>query len=132
MGASNYLRNELLDHVFGGPNYARPGTLYFQLHTGAPGNDGTANVATGTGITRVAVTNNTTNFPAAASGSKTNGTDIVWPAAGGSWGTITHISIFDASSAGNCIGVGALGASQAVALNDILAIPAGDLTITLT
>lgn len=132
MGASNYLRNEVLDHVFGGVSYSRPGTLYFQLHTGAPGNDGTANVATGTGIARVAMTNNDTNFPAAASGAKANGADIVWPVAGGSWGTVTHFSVFDALTSGNCIGVGALLASQAIALNDIFVIPSGDLDLTMT
>lgn len=132
MGTSNYLRNEILDHVFGGVNYSRPGTVYVQLHTGAPGDDGTANVATGTGIARVAVTNNATNFPAAASGAKANGIDIVWPVAGGSWGTVTHFSIFDALTSGNCLGTGALGASQAITTNDIYAIPAGDLDLTMT
>lgn len=132
MGASNYLRNKALDHVFGGVSYSRPGSLYFQLHTGDPGDDGVSNVATGTGILRVELTNNDTNFPEAASGLKSSGADIVWPVAGGSWGTVTHFSIFDELTGGECIATGSLGAAQSIALNDIFVIPSGDLDLTMT
>lgn len=132
---SNYLEDELLDHVFGGADYTRPATLYIALCTADPTDAGTGSSITepsGNNYARVAVTNNATNFPASSSGAKSNGTAVTFPQASGSWGTVTHFAICDASSAGNMLGHGDLTVSKAVSSGDTPSFAIGDLDITLT
>lgn len=131
---SNYLENKVLDHVFGGSDYSRPATLYVALCTAAPTDASTGSTITepsGGSYARVAVTNNATNFPAASGGAKANGTVITFPSATGSWGTVTHLAVCDASSAGNMLAWGALDVSKTVDSGDTVSIPVGDLDVTL-
>lgn len=120
---SNYLENKLLDHAVGTASFTAPSTVYVQLHTGDPGEDGTANVAGET--TR----RPTGAFSAAAAGTTDNDAAITWTAVS-TTETYTHISMWDASSAGNCLFVGALTSSVAVIALDNFQINAGDLDIT--
>lgn len=132
---SDYLEDELLDHVFGGADYSRPGTLYIALCTTAPTDASTGSTIvepSGNNYSRKAVTNNSTNFPASSGGAKANGAAITFDAASGSWGTITHFAIVDASSAGNVLGWGDLAVSKAVSSGDTVSFAIGDLDITLT
>jgi len=128
---SNFLENELLDHVFGNAAYTAPATLYVALFTATPSDAGGGTEVSGGSYARVAVTNNATNFPAASAGVKSNGTAITFPMATASWGTVAAFGIFDAVTAGNLLAWGALSASRAVANLDIVYFPAGDLDITL-
>jgi hypothetical protein len=101
---TTFLAHELLDHVFGAATYTPPATLYFALFTVAPAIDGTGGTeVSGTAYARVAVTNNATNFPAAASRLKSNGTAVTFPESGGSWGTAVSVCVMDASSGGNML-----------------------------
>ncbi len=122
MSATNYLELGLLDHLLGGPDYTRPANVYFALFTAAPAESGGGTEASGGGYARVAVANNNTNFAAASSpggvGTKLNATMIAFPQASGSWGTVTHFGIFDASSGGNLLISGALTTSRAVVSGD--------------
>jgi hypothetical protein len=129
--ASNYLENKLLDHVFGGPDYVRPGTLYVALFTAAPNDGGGGTEVSGGSYARVAVTNNATNFPAAASGAKSNGTAITFPTATAGWGTVTHWAIFDASSGGNLVAWAALTTSRSPISGDTPAFAIGELDILM-
>lgn len=135
MSFSGYLEAELLDHVFGGADYSRPATLYIAASTADPLDDASGLAEpSGNGYSRASVTNNATNFPAATGSSpatKSNGTEIAFPQASGSWGTITHLAIMDAASGGNMIARAALTASRAVGNLDTLTIAAGELDITL-
>jgi hypothetical protein len=45
--------------------------------------------------------------------------------------TITHVSVWDASTAGNCLWVGALTASKALNAGDTFTIPSGSFTASL-
>jgi hypothetical protein len=102
--------NLLLDLYFSkASNTTVPATLYVALSTTLPTNTGT-NVTepVGNSYARVSVTNNSTNFPAATARAKSNGTDVVFPTATGSWGTITHFALYDALTAGTFIAWGAL------------------------
>lgn len=133
-GDSNFLENELLDHVLGGGDYTRPGTVYVSLHTADPTDAGSgAEVVTGdwSNYARVAVTNNATNWPAASGGSKSNGTvvdfgtaTIVTPV------DVTHVGIWDASSGGNLLKHGALAVPKTINNADPVSFPAGDIDVT--
>ncbi|MBM3616646.1 MAG: hypothetical protein FJX28_14855 [Alphaproteobacteria bacterium] len=60
-----------------------------------------------------------------------NNAAIEFPTASGSWGTITHVAVFDASTSGNMIAYASLTASKTIDTGDVLRVPAGDLDITL-
>lgn len=130
---ADYLENEILDHIFGGGDYVRPATLYIGLSTTTISDAG-GNITepSGNGYARVAVANNATNFPTASAGATSNGTPITFPAATGSWGTITDFFIADAASGGNILAYGALNASQAVASGETINFAVGALSISLT
>lgn len=127
---SDYLENNILDHIFGGGDYARPATLYIALYTSAPTDADTGTEVAGGSYARVAVTNNATNFPAASGGSKANGTAITFVQATALWGTVTHVGIRDAASGGNLLYHGALTASRTINNGDTFSIAIGQLTIT--
>lgn len=129
---SDYLELELLDHVFGAAAYTAPATLYFALYTSAPSDTGGGTEVSGSNYSRVGVTNNATNFPAASSGSKSNGTVITFPTPSGSWGTVTHMCILDASTAGNLLGWAPLTASQVVASGNVVSYGVGTFIVTLS
>jgi hypothetical protein len=128
---SDYLENKLLDHILGDTSYSAPATVYVGLYTSGPNDAGGGTEVSGNGYARVAVTNNTTNWPNASAGSKSNGTAIEFAAAsGGSWGTITHFALFDADTAGNILYYGSLTSSKTISDGDQARFVAGALTVT--
>lgn len=123
--------NLLLDLYFSkASNSTVPATVYVALSTTTPTNTGT-NVTepVSNGYARVAVTNNATNFPAATGRSKSNGTDIVFPTATGSWGTLTHFALYDAGTGGTFLAWGALTVPVAVISGATVTFATGSLVI---
>lgn len=96
--------NQLLDFMFGaGSNALAPATYYVGLSVANPLNDGSGIVEpdAGAGYTRVAITNNATNFPAAVNRSKSNGVELTFPTATEDWGMVTHYFLATTSSVGS-------------------------------
>jgi hypothetical protein len=124
MSISNYLELELLDHVFGVGSYTAPAGVYVKLHLGDPGETGTGNPAAETD--RVQATFGTP----AASGSISNTVAIQWTGLAATE-TLTHLSLWDASTAGNCLWTGALTGSVNVSSGGTFTIAIGDLDISL-
>ena len=125
MSFTNFLETEILDHVFAGAAYTAPGTKYIGLFTAAPGETGGGTEVSGNGYTRK-------SMAFATSGATTsNNAAVEFPTATGSWGTITHVGIFDAATSGNLMVYATLTASKAVASGDVFRVPSGDLDITL-
>lgn len=130
---ADFLELEVLDHVFGAATYTPPATLYVALSTTTITDaGGNMTEPSGSAYARVAVTNNATNWPAAAAGAKANGIAITFPTATGSWGTIIDFAIMDAATAGNMLGFGTLTTAKAVTTGDTPSFAVGDLDITLT
>ena len=127
---SDYLENKLLDHVLGNTAFSAPATVYFALYTVAPSDSGGGTEVSGGSYARVAVTNNTTNFNAAASGVKRNSTVVTWPTATASWGTVVAVGILDANAAGNLLFWSTLNTNKTVDNGDTVSIPVNSLTIT--
>lgn len=132
-GFTNYTENKLLDHALGGPDFTRPATVYMALYTTAPDAEaGTGGVElSGSNYSRVAVTNNSTNFPSASGGAKSNGAVITFPTPSGSWGTVVAFAVLDASTAGNMIASNTLVSSKAINSGDTVSFAIGDLSFTL-
>ncbi len=122
---SDYLENEILDHILGTGAYTMPATVYVGLSTGSFNDDNSGTELTGNNYARKAIT-----FGAAASGTASNSAAVEFNAATGSWGTVSHFGLFDASTAGNLLIHGALTASKVIETGDILKIAIGDMDIT--
>lgn len=119
--ASNYAENEIADWL--GANGA-PGSVsnvYVKLHTGAPGEDGTANAATET-------TRKEATFDAASGGTVSLSATVSWTNVSATE-TYSHISLWDASTAGNCLAVGALDSSVSVTSGDNFDLTSLDITV---
>lgn len=127
---SDYLELELLDHVLGGADYARPATVYVALYTVTPDDTGGGTEVSGGSYARATVTNDATNWPAAAAGAKSNGTEIVFATATADWGTIVAFAILDALAAGNFLYWGAITPNKDVDNGDTAKFAVGDLDIT--
>lgn len=126
MSISNYVETKVMDAIF---NNASPAALqlanrYVKLHTGDPGEDGTANAATET--TRKSVTS-----AASSDGVFTSTNDLQWTTVAANE-TYSHVSLWDNSTAGNCLWSGALTTPKTVNAGDTFTIPSGSLTVTLT
>jgi len=122
---SDYLENKVLDHVLGTTSYTMPTTVYIGLSTGSFADDNSGTELSGSGYARQSIA-----FDAAASGTTDNTSNVDFPAATGSWGTVSHYGLFDASSGGNLLIHGAFTTSKTVATGDILRVAAGELDIT--
>ena len=121
MSISNYAENKILDHLTGETAWTMPTTVYVKLHTGDPGEAATSNAATET-------TRKSASWSAAASGSIATDATLEWTNVAATE-TITHWSLWDASTAGNALWTGALSSSAAVTAGDTFQITS--LTLSL-
>lgn len=128
---SDFLENELLDHVLGNAAYTAPATVYIALYTAAPTDAGGGTEVSGGSYARLSVTNNATNWPAASAGAKDNGVALTFAAATASWGTVVAFGIFDAVSAGNMLLWADLTTSKTINNGDTAQFNANDLDVTL-
>lgn len=103
-------------------------SAFVSLHTADPVLTG-ANELSGNGYARQSVAfSNAGSEPTVAS----NSAIVTFPAATAAWGTITHFGIWDAVTAGNYRGSGALTTSKAINSGDTARFAANALTITAT
>jgi hypothetical protein len=123
---SNYLENALINVTLRATAYTAPTTVYVALYTTDPTDADTGTECSGTSYVRQAVT-----FGAPSNGVSTNSAAVEFPQAGGSWGTITHIGLRDASTAGNLLYHSPLDASKTIATGDVFRIATGSLSVTL-
>ena len=125
MSFTNFLETEILDHVFGGSAYTAPATHYLALYTAAPSDTGGGTEVSGGAYVRQTVAFTT-------SGDTTSNTAAIeFPTASASWGTVSHVGVFDASSSGNLMAYAALVTSTTIGSGDVFRVPLGDLDITL-
>lgn len=124
---SNYAENKLLNHTLLGTSFTVPSNIYIALSTANPGEDGsTIAEPSGNAYARVAAN----SWATAASRATSNSGAITFPQATGSWGTITHIAIFDASTGGNMLAYDDLATSRAVPSGYTFSIASGDIDVS--
>jgi hypothetical protein len=133
---SDFIENEVLDHLFGGAAYSPGATWYAALYTADPSDSGGGTeIDTGvwTNYARVAITRNSTNFPAASGGAMANGVAIDFGTASitGTPPVAAAMAILDASVAGNFICWADLTVDKTINDGDPVSFPIGDLDITL-
>lgn len=125
MSFSNTFETTVLTWAFTTSSATRPTSWYLALYTSAPGEAGGGTEVSGGGYARQSVTFTISGNEATNSGA------IEYPTATASYGTVTHVGVFDAASGGNLIAYAALATSKAIDTGDVLRVPAGDLDITL-
>jgi hypothetical protein len=129
-GKSDYLEQKLLDAVLGGATFTSPATVHVALYTSSPSDSGGGTEVAGGSYARAAVTNNSTNWPAAVAGAKSNGTAISFPKPTGDWGTVVAFGIHDHPTAGNLLYWGPLVAQVVASTSPAPTFEVGDLTVT--
>lgn len=135
MAASDYLEQRVIDFVLNSNaefTFTSPANVYIALFTAAPSDSGGGTECSGTNYARVD-SGSFSTMTGITTGHTSNSAEIAFAQAGsGGWGTVTHIGLFDASTAGNLLYHGALTASKVVDENDTFKIAIGDLDITLS
>lgn len=127
MSFSNTYETHVLNYVFTATSVTRPTAWYLALFTSNPAEDasGSEVSASGTAYARQSaaftVSGNTASNSAA----------IEFPTATASYGTVTHVGVYTASSGGDLIAYAALSTSKAIDTGDVFRVPAGDLDVTL-
>lgn len=99
-------------NIYRATNITAPANVYLKLHTGDPGSAGTSNASAET--TRKQLT-----F-AAPSGGSSAASAVSWASWSAGSETISHVSIWDASTSGNFLQSGALSASKSVTNGDTI------------
>lgn len=123
---SNYLENALINATLRNTSYTSPATVYVALFTSDPTDAGSGTEVSGGSYARKAAT-----FGAPSNGASTISSAIEFDQATGSWGTVTHFGIYDASTSGNLLYHGALTASKAIDTGDVFKFASSALTVTL-
>jgi hypothetical protein len=121
---SNYLENALINVTLRNTAYTAPATVYVSLHTADSAETGASEVTGGSYARQAAA------FSAPSNGATSNTGAITFtsmPAV-----TVTHVGIWDASTAGNLLYAGALTASKTLNSGDTFTIPVGDLDVALS
>lgn len=112
VGIASATATSILSALLKATNWTAPTNVYVKLHTGDPGASG-ANAAAAGSTTRVIITHGTVS----AGSVPISGTAPSWTN-GGTSETLSHLSYWDASTAGNFLGSAALTASKAWASGD--------------
>ena len=132
---SNYLENEILDHILrdtGGawtaPVAAALTVALFDTTASLANLEAgtlTGEVATGGYARQVVV------FGNAASGVSSNSAEVSWTASGAAYGTVRYAAVMDATSAGNVLFYGQLAADKTIGDGDTFKFLTGDIDITM-
>jgi hypothetical protein len=125
MSFSDYLETEVLEFAFTTSGGTRPTAWYLALFTAAPSDSGGGTEVSGGAYARQSVTFTVSGNTA------TNSAEIEFPVATANYGSVTHVGVFDASSAGNLLAHAALTSSKTIETGDAFRVQASELDITL-
>ena len=125
---SDHAEALLLDWLMTTGTATRPTSWYVALFTAAPSDSGGGTEVSSGGYSRQSVAVDAAPSPG---GTTSNSGAVTFTASGGSYGTVPHIGIFDASTSGNLLWHGALTASKTVADGDTLEFSAGNIDLAL-
>ena len=123
---SNYLENALINATLRNTTYTSVATIYVALFTTDP-----TDAASGTEVTGGAYARTSVTFAAPSNGASASSADCTFPTCTSTWGTVTHIGLYDASTSGNLLYHTPLDSSKLIETGDIFKISSGSLTVTL-
>jgi len=130
MSLPNYSENLLLAWMLTTGSATRPTAWYVALHTADPTETGAVGevvVGTDSAYVRKAIT-----MGAPSGGQSLSTSQVSWTVNSGSAGyTVTHASIWDAVSSGNCLFSGALAVPRALVASGVLTFEIGEVVAAL-
>jgi len=136
--ASNYTEDKTLDFWLkaNSATTTAPATVYVALFNSNDSAGGTAEDLEAGTLTEEcgggAYARQSVTFGTVSGGSVSNSGNVTFPAAtDGNWGTITHVAVMNASSAGEVLFYGALDTSKTIDSGDTFQITTGNLTVSL-
>ena len=124
IGLAPAMANAMLNALARNVTWTQPAAFWVKLHLGDPGAAGATSPAANT--TRVQAT-----FSAASAGSLTTSGAVAWTNVPNAE-TYSHVSFWDASSAGTFLGSDDLAVARTVAVGDNFTISIGSLTLSIT
>ena len=127
MSFSNTTETLVLNWLLTAGSATRPTAWYLALFTSNPDEDGSGTEVSTSGT---AYARQSAAFTVSGN-TASNSAAIEFPTATASYGTVSHVGVYDASTGGNLIAYAALSTSKAIDTGDVLRVPAGDLDITL-
>ena len=127
MSFSNSTETLVLNWLLTAGSATRPTAWYLALFTSNPDEDGSGTEVSTSGT---AYARQTAAFTVSGN-TASNSAAIEFPTATASYGTVSHVGVYDASTGGNLIAYAALSTAKAIDTGDVLRVPAGDLDITL-
>jgi len=127
MSFSDNAETLVLNWVFTSSSATRPTAWYLALFTTDPtdADTGTEVSTSGTAYARESVTFTVSGDTAS------NTAAVEFATATASYGTVSHVGVYDAVTGGNLIAHAALSTAKTIDTGDVLRLPAGDLDITL-
>lgn len=127
-GLSDFLEDELLDHVLKTGAYGVPADIYVALWVGDPLDTGAGGAEVSGGSYARVVCN---SWDVAAARATENSIAVTFPEATAGWGTVTHFALFDAITGGNFLAHGTLAASKTIGAGDNSEFAIGDFDISV-
>lgn len=124
MSKTDYLEDNLINHVLRGIAFPNPPAIYVALFTTAPTESGGGVEVSGGSYAR-----QSTTFVAPTTGTTSNATPVVYPTATADWGTVTSFALMDAVTGGNMLYFANLNASRNILTGDVLSFPTGQLQV---
>jgi len=123
--ASNYTENLALTWLLTSGAATRPDAWYLALFTTDPTDAGTGTEVSGGSYARQTIAFTVTGDTAS------NSATVTFPAATANWGSISHVGIYDASTAGNLLFHGSVTTPKTIETGDTFQVSASNLSITL-
>jgi hypothetical protein len=124
VGLSSTILNSWLNGLGRNTAWTQPAAFWVKLHLADPGSVGTTSPAVNTSRQQA-------TFSAASGGSMTTSADLTWTSVS-TTETYSHVSFWDASTAGTFLGSDDLATPRAVTAGDTFTISTGSLTVAVT
>lgn len=129
---TDYAEDLLLDWLFNQGSPTRPTAFYMGIHDGDPGETGTANEQVVGDDANYSARPTLTFGSAAADGIIATTAAVTYtPDAAAADFTVTHVSVWDADTAGNCLYKGAVAIPRTINNANPLSLAAGDFVCAL-
>ncbi len=126
MSYTDYLEDEIQDHIHGNGSFSAPAGQYLALFSVTPSDAGGGTELSGNGYARQSIT-----FGASSGGVASNTNTVTFTASGGDWSAAVSAAVMDASSGGNMLEWNAI-TSVTVTDGSSLEYGAGDIDSTLS
>lgn len=130
---SRFLEDAFINAVFRGTTFTSPSTLWLGLNSSAGADETTGAWLTtevvGTAYARTEAP--LSGWTGASGGMTSNVGSFAFKPAGSDWGSVTHVSIWDAATGGNLLFKSELIVPRTIVTGDLIAFPAGNLIVQL-